>query len=226
MLMALIRIPKSIIRSLFSVAVTACVWLFATAQDVYAAITYTVTDLGLGEVRLEIDGDSLANTISVGVSDGDIFIYDGSSSVTVVDDDEIPVAPEDVVELIVQGKGGGDSINIEDVNTANGFDDFLLFPELHGNAGSDTIEGSSDLDDCIFGGDDNDSLLGHGGEDVIQGGSGPDLLFGGAGDDQLYHNFRGIGQEDPDGYQDLLNGDAGADDVIGNTSSDGDVLNP
>jgi len=68
---------------------------------------------------------------------------------------------------------------------------------LQGGAGADTLRGG-DGDDTISGGAGNDSL---------SGGGGADHLFGGAGDDTL------DGGTAPEGQFDILNGDAGDDQI-------------
>lgn len=54
---------------------------------------------------------------------------------------------------------------------------------IKGTDGADTLYGSVNRDDNIFGGAGNDTLYGYAGNDILDGGAGNDTLCGGAGDD-------------------------------------------
>jgi Ca2+-binding RTX toxin-like protein len=98
----------------------------------------------------------------------------------------------------VNGLGGNDTLVANDGVGAR----TLL--SVDGGAGVDTISGS-DGPDLIQGGEGNDVLSGGGGDDRIVGDRGGDAMNGGAGDDTLVWN-------NGDGT-DVVNGDAGRDDV-------------
>ncbi len=91
---------------------------------------------------------------------------------------------------------------------------------FHGEAGNDTLIGSTradilrggDGDDELIGGDGSDSLYGDNGNDVLRGQDGNDQLFGGDGDDRL------LGGDDNDSLDggfgvDVFKGGAGADSI-------------
>jgi len=80
---------------------------------------------------------------------------------------------------------------------------------LFGNDGEDIIGGAGG-NDILFGGKDSDRLDGNEGNDVVRGDSGDDFLFGGIGNDVL----RG-GQGN-----DRLNGDDGIDFLVGDRGID------
>src|SRR5438045_2003574 len=103
----------------------------------------------------------------------------------------------------VNGLGGDDS-----VTTSPGVG-ALTQLSVDGGAGADTVNGS-DGPDLILGGEGNDVLNGGGGDDRIVGDRGNDTMNGGDGDDTLVWN-------NGDGT-DVINGDAGSDDVEVNGS--------
>jgi Ca2+-binding RTX toxin-like protein len=98
----------------------------------------------------------------------------------------------------VNGLGGDDSLSASDGVGA------LTLLSVDGGVGADTISGS-DGPDLIAGGEGNDTLSGGGGDDRVVGDRGNDTMNGGAGDDTLVWN-------NGDGT-DVINGDAGRDDV-------------
>jgi Ca2+-binding RTX toxin-like protein len=110
----------------------------------------------------------------------------------------------------VNGLGGDDSLSSVDGVGA----DTLLSAD--GGTGNDTLDGS-DGPDLILGGDGNDVLTGGGGDDRLAGDRGNDTMNGGAGDDALVWN-------NGDGT-DVMNGDAGRDDVeVNGAPTAGDVF--
>src|SRR4051794_12375672 len=110
----------------------------------------------------------------------------------------------------VNGLGGNDSL------TANDGVGARTLLSVDGGAGADTVNGS-DGPDLIAGGEDNDVLNGGGGDDRIVGDRGTDTMNGGTGDDTLVWN-------NGDGT-DVVNGDAGRDDVeVNGAPAAGDVF--
>jgi Ca2+-binding RTX toxin-like protein len=98
----------------------------------------------------------------------------------------------------VNGLGGNDTV---DGGVGTGARTLL---SVDGGAGNDTVTGS-DGSDLIVGGEGNDVLSGGAGDDRIVGDRGADTMNGGDGDDTLVWN-------NGDGT-DVMNGDAGSDDV-------------
>jgi Ca2+-binding RTX toxin-like protein len=110
----------------------------------------------------------------------------------------------------VNGLGGNDSVTAHDGVGA------LTLLTVDGGAGADTVNGS-DGADLILGGEGNDILNGGSGDDRIVGDRGNDTMNGGAGDDTLVWN-------NGDGT-DVINGDAGRDDVeVNGAPTAGDVF--
>jgi hypothetical protein len=77
--------------------------------------------------------------------------------------------------------------------------------------GNDTIAGSSNGNDTLFGGDGNDDLRGNQGNDLIYGGNGNDYLDGGADQDTIYGG---------NGDDLIYGGSLGADRLSGGSGSD------
>jgi Ca2+-binding RTX toxin-like protein len=110
----------------------------------------------------------------------------------------------------VNGLGGGDSV------TANDGVGALTLLSVDGGAGADTVIGS-DGPDLLLGGEGNDALSGRSGDDRIVGDRGNDTMNGGAGDDTLVWNNGDA--------TDVVNGDAGRDDVeVNGAPAAGDVF--
>jgi Ca2+-binding RTX toxin-like protein len=110
----------------------------------------------------------------------------------------------------INGLGGGDSVTAQDGVGA------LTQLSIDGGTGDDTVSGS-DGPDLIVGGDGNDVLAGGGGDDRIVGDRGNDTMNGGAGDDTLVWNNGD--------NTDVINGDAGRDDVeVNGAPTAGDVF--
>ena len=111
---------------------------------------------------------------------------------------------------------GGDGNDLITVDESRGTISVPL--ELHGNAGNDTIIGSSNAD-TIYGNQGNDLLWGCDGNDSISGGIGDDTIRGLAGDDTLDGNsgndkvFGGSGN-------DLISGGIGDDYLCGRDGND------
>ena len=110
----------------------------------------------------------------------------------------------------VNGLGGNDSVSASDGVGA------LTLLSVDGGAGDDTISGS-DGPDLLLGGEGNDVIGGRGGDDRIVGDRGTDTMNGGAGDDTLVWNNGD--------NTDVINGDAGRDDVeVNGAPAAGDVF--
>ena len=105
-------------------------------------------------------------------------------------------------------------------------DDFwqlsLDTPIGYGRAGNDTLFGSDDSNDILYGNRGNDTLFGNDGSDILVGGYGADYLSGGTGGDYL---SGGAGNDVLIGYSinfgiepefefDTLEGGTGADTFV------------
>ena len=89
---------------------------------------------------------------------------------------------------------------------------------LFGNDGEDIIGGGGG-NDILFGGKDSDRLDGNEDNDVIRGDSGDDFLFGGFGND-LFRGGQGNDRLSGDGGNDFLVGDRGIDLLTGGEGAD------
>ena len=183
-----------------------------------AAAGYTATFSG---GKLTITGDSASDSFVLSTDTGGFvlingsFLFVGSSSVNAF-----------LVEaLCVKGGGGNDLIDLSGVTPSN-------FPELNevdldGEAGNDTVIGTS-RPDTIMGGDGLDSLLGGFGNDTLGGGLGLDTLLGEDGDDMLDGGLDsdslggGLGLDTllGDDGDDTLVGDGGNDSLLGGGDND------
>ncbi|MBW4549336.1 MAG: hypothetical protein KME25_33745 [Symplocastrum torsivum CPER-KK1] len=104
-------------------------------------------------------------------------------------------------------------------------DDFwqlsLDTPIGYGRAGNDTLYGSDDSEDTLYGNRGNDTLVGNDGSDILVGGYGFDTLYGGDGADDLNG---GAGNDYLNGFytipadigieSDTLEGGTGADTFV------------
>ncbi len=94
-------------------------------------------------------------------------------------------------------------------------------PIGYGRAGNDTLYGSDDSEDTLYGNRGNDTLVGNDGSDVLVGGYGFDTLYGGDGADDLNG---GAGNDYLNGFytipadigieSDTLEGGTGADTFV------------
>lgn len=81
-------------------------------------------------------------------------------------------ACDKVKKLVVKGMGGGDSIDVPNVDAT----DYPLLTDvtLSGGKGNDYLYGTDHLGDTLKGGAGKDQLSGYGGDDTLVGGSGRD----------------------------------------------------
>ncbi|MDB9514940.1 calcium-binding protein [Kamptonema animale CS-326] len=89
---------------------------------------------------------------------------------------------------------------------------------LFGNDGEDIIGGAGG-NDILFGGKDSDRLDGNDNNDVVRGDSGDDFLFGGSGDD-IFRGGQGNDRLSGDFGNDFLVGDRGIDLLTGGEGAD------
>ncbi|HVK09585.1 MAG TPA: calcium-binding protein, partial [Gemmataceae bacterium] len=139
---------------------------------------------------LTVNGDDLANTITVGrTQDGVLTINGGTVSVA----GQTPRIGT-VTRIQVFGLGGDDKIALDEINGP------LPGASLVGGLGSDTL----------LGGVGRDQIFGDAGDDTVDAGRGDDRVFLGAGNDQF--NW------DPGEGSDVVDGDAGFDVMAFNGS--------
>ncbi len=155
-----------------------------------------------GEGNDEIYGDDEDGYSYFG---GDDYISGGGGN------DTIYVGEGDDV---VFGDSGNDIIYADEkseINSVSGGDD-----SVSGGKGNDTIWSGAGNDN-IWGDDNDDLLYGNDGEDQLIGGTGIDSIYGGDDNDVIYG-------DDPEymylGSNDYLYGDAGDDEIYGQTGND------
>ena len=160
-------------------------------------------DGGDGQDLLTIFGDdAAADAFQVTENAGGVRTQRVSPSVFQVD----AMAVE---TLILNGQGGNDSFDIDDLSGAD-----VGTVETFGGAGDDTLDGTDATTRLrAFGGIGADTLEGGDGDDRLQGDAGADELLGGAGDDTLFGN----------NDDDILNGGDGIDRLSGGSGDD--ILN-
>jgi Ca2+-binding RTX toxin-like protein len=164
-----------------------------------------VDDGGAGNDTTEINGNATL---------GDTFTVAPAIDPGFVNFHRANLVPFSVVSsaehLHVNGLGGNDSLTSSDGVGA------LTLMSVDGGVGDDAINGS-DGPDLIAGGEGNDVLNGGGGDDRIAGDRGNDTMNGGTGDDTLVWNNGDA--------TDVMNGDAGRDDVeVNGAPTAGDVF--
>ncbi|MFG5382770.1 cadherin-like domain-containing protein, partial [Yoonia sp. R2-816] len=177
----------------------------AVTLNTDGTINYDPT--GADAVQALADGQSLTDTFTYTVSDGN----GGESTATV----SVVVHGRDEAPMIV-GTAGDDYL---DGSTGN--------DQIIGDAGDDRLYGDAG-DDNLYGGDGDDDLWGDFGDDTLYGGDGDDWLSGGYGDDNLYggdgRDYLSAGAHDDnlyggDGNDDLW-GDFGDDTLYGGDGDD------
>lgn len=125
---------------------------------------------------LKVDGNDLANDVSVGLSGNRVRVVmttlvNGKPTTTV---HQFPKGQ--VSRIVFHGNGGNDRFESTVPNVRT---------ELHGGPSDDTMIGGPAADK-IYGDLGNDTLYGRGGPDTLHGGAGLDGLYGGLDKDQLY----------------------------------------
>ncbi len=111
----------------------------------------------------------------------------------------------DVIEF-VQDDGANTSPDADIIRITGTAGDLAV----RGGHGDDTVSGSADADDLVYGNQGSDHLLGNDGADTLYGGQGPDTLSGGDAADVLYGNLG----------DDLLDGGDGLDRLYGGQGDD------
>lgn len=176
------------------------------------------------------DGVDMVNLWAAERDSGTVTTIEFAEGITA---DDVLVRIEDggsMLNLILEIKGSGDQIRLQDVRSAgkdaplsvrfaNGesWDNAEIMRRpftgdegenrLHGSSGDDEMSGRGG-NDVLFGAEGNDVIDGGAGNDTLDGWLGNDTLTGGTGDDQLI----GGGGDDTvhfalgDGYDQIING--------------------
>lgn len=132
----------------------------------------------------------------------------------------------DIQSISIRGGSGPNLIDLSQVSVTS-------FPNvtsvvINGGDGDDTIFGSADIGDTIFGSDGDDSIMAGNGTDRIEGGDGHDTISGGQGLNTILagdgHDLvvSGAGSDSIDGGDgdDILSAGAGNDTVDGGDGAD------
>ena len=186
-----------------------------TANDVIGGgWTSFTTDTALGSgqwIFTGVDGGgTYTDTLEPGeyylASDGNVYFVPDYGEVDTLTSSEVVTAPTYSAspDNQVDGTSGDDVMNV-------GYTD----------SDGDTINGTSNNADQVYGYDGDDSIRSGSGDDWVSGGSGNDTIHGGSGDDLIY------GDNDTDGATESLNWDAqgsdGQDVSAGFTQSTGEM---
>ena len=193
-------------------------------------------DFIYGDVRDELGADAGVmaiggNDVLYGGDDGD-EIY-GDAGFDVGDTNAGAFATSQAGNDRIQGDAGSDTIfgdagnDIEDDSTAG---NDLIYGDDGDNAGGDSDTVYGDAGDDLAGTSDGgaDTIFGEGGDDILYGDvgdniapgatGGADRVFGGSGNDLIYGD---AGDDDNDqGGDDSLFGDAGNDSLFGGSGND------
>ncbi len=132
------------------------------------------------------------------------------------------LAASAVKSIVIHGGEEGNSIDLSGVHAT----DFASLTSINvdGGNGNDSILGSNDFGDSLFGGDGADTLDGPGGGNTLGDGDGADVIRGGANNDSILggdgaDTFAGGSDADVifggDG-DDSLNGQGVSDTIVGN----------
>lgn len=174
--------------------------------------------------ELTVSGNAAANNISIGPSGTTMWsiAIDGQTSTVHINATGVhslnPFATP-LTSISVYGRDGNDTIS-----ASQGLSGVLT---AWGEAGDDTLRGSTALE-FLLGGQGNDTIYGGGGNDYIDGGAGNDHLYGEDGNDFLTgdtgndylnggaHNDQLLGQAD----HDILDGWSGDDSLYGGDGND------
>lgn len=138
--------------------------------------------VGGNELNISSDDGDAIRVRSLG---GNVSVETASSaSGLLLPDTSIGIVPAANIQSIIIN--GGDQENTIDLSgvTAADFPNVSLI-EVRGHHGDDTIIGSPDLANNLFGDDGADTITTGSGNDVVDGGDGADSLTTGAGDDSV-----------------------------------------
>ena len=154
---------------------------------------------------------SLNDSVSVSSVSGAVVVQIGANGGNL-----LPVAlgglsASAVQAIIITGGEEGNSINLSGVLAA----DFtsLASINVNGGNGDDSILGSNDFADNLFGDDGRDTLDGQGGDDTLDGEDGADLITGSTGNDSI-DGGDGADTIDAGTGNDTVNAGNGADGVV------------
>ena len=140
---------------------------------------------------------------------GNLVVQTGTSGGVLTPSTNIGTVSSSAIQTILIT--GGDEAN--DIDLGGVFAvDFTSLTSIVVDAGNghDTLTGSPDFADSLFGEDGNDSIIGQGGNDTLDGGDGADTITGGTATDSI----RG-----GDGADSITSGD-GADSIEAGNGSD------
>ncbi len=159
---------------------------------------------------LTVNGTAASNVINgdAGPNSGSA-LTGGLASVQVWMDGYESIEFAGKTALTINGLGGHDTIDLNDMSVPDGLDGIVL----DGGSGNDTLIGSRG-GDLLRGDRGNDLLQGASGNDVLLGELGDDTLEGGLGDDLIDGGFG----------NDILRGDAGDDTARFGATDDDDVV--
>ena len=149
---------------------------------------------------------------------GNLVVQTGTSGGVLIPTTSIGTPSSSAIQTILIT--GGDEANDIDLNGVLAVD-FTSLSSISVNAGNgnDTLTGSPDFNDSLFGQDGNDSIIGQGGIDTLEGGDGADTINGGTGADLING---GDGSDSIDGGDgaDSINAGNGSDNVIAGLGDD------
>jgi len=155
-----------------------------------------LTTKSFGGGVLTINGNNNNETITVSRSTTGVIKINGANFLV----NGSPLKVSQVSRIVVDGKGGDDTITIDDANGV------MPKATLKGNVGNDILTASGAVD-RLFGGIGNDTLTGKGGDDQ---------LFGEDGDDTIVWN--------PGDGSDVVEGGTGANTLQFNGSAGAEIF--
>ena len=154
---------------------------------------------------------SLNDNVSVSSVSGTVVVQIGENGGNLLPVPLGNLSASAVQSIVIQGGEEGNSIDLSGVLAT----DFTSLTSINvdGGNGNDSILGSNDFGDSLFGGDGADTLDGQGGGNTLNGGDGADVIRSGANNDSI---LGGDGSDNIDAGDgdDTVNAGNGSDNVL------------
>ncbi len=188
----------------------------ALAQRLEERTLPSVSVLLIGGTELNISSDD-GDSIQLGVIGGNVLIQTAAPGELLAPNLSIGSVPAANLQSIIIT--GGDQENTIDLSRVLAIDYLTLASiSVRGGHGDDTLIGSPDIANQIFGEDGDDTITGGDGNDTLDGTDGGDSITGGAGNDSILGGD-GADAISADGGNDTILSGSGADTI---STGDGD----
>ena len=187
------------------------------AENLECRVLPAANVLLIGGTELNISLSS-GDAVSISAIAGQVVVSTGPTGGVLTPTPFLGSVNASVIQsIVITGDDDVNALNLGSVLAA----DYTALTSIVVDAGNgdDSLTGSPDFADSLFGGDGNDTILGQGGNDTLDGGDGKDSIDGGTGGDSILGG---------DGADQLIGGDGndsinagnGADNVDGGLGND------